>query len=95
MNFPSEHVVQFRQIMATWTNFWTQNQSEQYGMVNLYTYLRFCGNIMWTAGPNDNLWLTEATGMDMNGCVMPNDNHFALFRAIGGLVGPHGDKTKN
>ena len=63
--------------------------------VNLYSYLRFCGNTMCTAGPNDNLWLTEVTGMDMNGCIMPNDSHFALSWAIGGLVGPHGDKAKN
>ena len=47
--------------------------------VNLYSYLTFCGNIMCTAGPNDNLWLPEATGMDTNGCDMPNDSIFSLF----------------
>ena len=63
--------------------------------VNLYSYLRFCGNNMCTAGPNDNLWLTEVTWMDTNGCVMPNDSDFALFWAIEGIVGLHGDKMKN
>ena len=47
--------------------------------VNLYSYLRFCGNIMCTAGPNGNLWLTKATGMDKSGSGMPNDSNFALF----------------
>ena len=47
--------------------------------VNLYSYLRFCGNIMCTAGPNENLWLTKATGMDTNGCDVPNGSHFDLF----------------
>ena len=47
-------------------------------MVNLYSYLRFCGNIICTAGPTDNFRLPEATGMDTNGCDMPNDSNFAL-----------------
>ena len=47
--------------------------------VNLYSYLEFCGNIMFTLGPNNNLWLTEATGMDKNGCDMLNDSKFAFF----------------
>ena len=50
---------------------------------------------MCTAGPNDNLWLTEATGMDTNGCDMTNNSTFALFWAAGDVVGPHGGKMKN
>ena len=34
---------------------------------------------MCTVGPNDNLWLTEATGMDTNGCDMPTDSNVALI----------------
>ena len=63
--------------------------------VNLYSYLRFCGNIMFTACPNDNLWLTKATRMDTNGCNMLNDSNFALFWTMGGVVGPHGGNMKN
>ena len=48
-------------------------------MVNLYSYLRGCDNTMCTAGPNDNLRLTEATGLDKNGCDMPNDSKFLYF----------------
>ena len=55
--------------------------------VNLYSYLRICGNIMCTAGPNDNLWLPEATGMNTNGCDMPNDSNFALFLDNRGRMG--------
>ena len=33
--------------------------------------------------------------MDTNGCDMPNDSNFALFWAIGDVVGPHGGKMKN
>ena len=55
--------------------------------VNLDSYLRFCGNIMCTVGPNDNLWLTEATGMDTNGCDMPNDSNFALVLDNKGCCG--------
>ena len=47
--------------------------------VNLYSYLRFCCNIMCTADPNGIFWLTEVTGIDRNGCDMPNDSNFALF----------------
>ena len=49
---------------------------------------------MCIAGPNDNLWLTEATGMDTNGCDMTNDSNFAIFWAVGDVVGPHGDNMK-
>ena len=63
--------------------------------VNLYSYLRFCGNIMCIAGPNNNLWLIEATGMDTSGSYMLNDGNLALFLDNGGVVGPHGDKMKN
>ena len=45
---------------------------------------------MCTVGPNDNLWLTEATGMDANGFDMLNDGNFTLCRELGGVVGPHG-----
>ena len=50
---------------------------------------------MWTVSPNNNVCVTEATGMNMDGCDMPNDNIFALFWAIGDVVGPHGGKMKN
>ena len=63
--------------------------------INLYSYLKFCGNIMHTVGPNNILRLTEATGIDTNGCNMPNENTFARFWAIGGVAGPHGGKMKN
>ena len=53
----------------------------------LYSYLRFCGNIMCIAGPNDNLWLTKANGMDKSGCDMPNGSNFALFLDSGGCCG--------
>ena len=52
--------------------------------VNLYTYLRF-GNIKCTAGPNGNFCLTEVTGMDKNGCDMPNGINFVPFWALGVL----------
>ena len=57
--------------------------------------MRFCSNIICTVGPNDNLRLTKAIGMDTNGNEMPNDINFALFWAVGGVVGPHGGKMKN
>ena len=63
--------------------------------VNLYSYLRFCGNIMCITGPNDNVWWTEATEIDTNGCDMPNDSNFAFFLTMGGVVDPHGGKMKN
>ena len=47
--------------------------------VNLYSYLKFCGNIMFGLDPNNNVWLTEANGMDTNGCDMLNDSNFAIF----------------
>ena len=55
--------------------------------VNLYSYLRICGNIMCTAYPNDNLWLPEPSGMDKNGCDMPNDSNFAPFLDNRGCCG--------
>ena len=56
-------------------------------------FRRFCCNIMCTADPNGNLWLKEVTGIDRNGCDMPNDSNFALF--WWGAVGPHRGKIKN
>ena len=50
--------------------------------VNLYNYLRFCDNIMCIAGPNNNLWLTEATGMDTSSYVMPNDSNLPPCRYL-------------
>ena len=49
-------------------------------------YLKFCGNIIFSAGPNDKLCLGEATGatgMDSNGCSMINDSHLAVFDSRG------------
>ena len=63
--------------------------------VNLYSNLRFCDNIMHTAGPNNNFWLIEATGMDANDFDMLNNGNFTLFREMVGVVGPHGGKMKN
>ena len=56
---------------------------------NLYSYLRFCGNIKCTAGSNDKWWLTEASEMDINSFEMLNDGNFALFLGMGVIVGPH------
>ena len=50
---------------------------------------------MCTAGPNENLRLTKATGMDTNGCDMTNDSNCALFWRVGDVVGPHGGNMKN
>ena len=50
---------------------------------------------MCTAGPNDNLWLTDTTRMDTNGYEMLNDSSFALFWTTGGVVGPRGSNMKN
>ena len=61
----------------------------------LYSCLRFCGNIMCTAGQNDNLWSTKATVMDKSGYDMPNGGRVALFWTVGGVVGPHGREMKN
>ena len=63
--------------------------------VNLCSYMRFCGNIVCTVDQNDNLWLTEATGIDTNGYGMPNISNVALFLTMGGVVGPHGGEMKN
>ena len=62
--------------------------------VNLYSCLRICGNIMCTAGPNDNVWLPEATGMDTNGCDMPNDSNFALSLDNSGCCGSAWEKNE-
>ena len=64
-------------------------------MVNLYSYLRFCGNSMCTTGPNNNVWLPEATGMDTNGSDVLNGDNFALFLGNGGVVGPPWGKMTN
>ena len=50
---------------------------------------------MCTAGPNDNLWLTEATGMDTNGCDVSNQSKISLLWTMRDVVGPHGDNMKN
>ena len=42
---------------------------------------------MCTAGPKDNMWLTEATGMDVNGFDMLNDGNFTLFLGNRGCCG--------
>ena len=62
--------------------------------LNRYSYLIFCGNTKCIAGPNGNLSLTEATGMDINGFEMLNDGNVALFREMGVVVGPYGGKMK-
>ena len=63
--------------------------------VNLHSYLRFCGNIMCTAGQNKNLWLTEAIGIDTNGCDVPNGSNYFFLGAIMGVVGPQRGMMKN
>jgi len=93
MNIPGQSEVRYRQIMATWTNFWTQNESDQNGKpVQLL-------EILWQyyvhRGPNDNLLLTKATGTDKSGRDMPNDSSFLCFWTVGGVVIPHGRKMKN
>ena len=50
---------------------------------------------MCTAGPDNNLYVTEAAGMGTYGCDMPDDNNFYLFWAIGDVVGPHWANMKN
>ena len=62
-------------------------KTEVNNTVDLYSYLRFYGNIMCTAGPNNNLGLTEATGMDPNGFVVLNNGNFAVFFDYGGCCG--------
>ena len=61
----------------------------------LYSCLRFCGNIMCTAGPNKNLWLTKATRMDIYGYDMPNDSNFALYFGQWGCCGSAWGGMKN
>jgi hypothetical protein len=74
MNIPGGSGLQFRQFTPI-----SGHKTRVNNTVNLYRYLKFCGNIMFTLGPNNNLWLTEATGMDTNGCDMLNDSKFAFF----------------
>ena len=73
--------------------FETQNQSEQHGKP------LHLPEVLWQYHvyhcPNNNIWLIEATGMGDNGCNMPNDGSLALFRTMGGVVGPRGDTMKN
>ena len=64
-------------------------------MTNLYNYLRLCGNVMRTVGPNIKLFSTEVTSMNTNGYGMQNNTKFAFFEQQGGIVGPHGGKIKN
>ena len=72
------------------------HQTRVSNTVNLYSYLRFCGNIICTADLNGSLWLTEATKTDTNDCGMPNDNNFApFFWTMGGVARPHGGNRKN
>ena len=56
--------------------------------------MSFCGNIMCIAGQNEILWLIKATGMDINGCDMPNDSNCALFRQWGVLWVRMGSKWR-
>ena len=62
--------------------------------VNLYSYLRFCGNIMCTGDPNRNSWLTKATEMGKSGCDMPNDSNFTLFDS-GGSCGSTWEQSED
>ena len=55
--------------------------------VDLYSYLRLCGDIMCTASPKNNLQLTEATGIDASGFDMLDDSNSALFLDDGGCCG--------
>ena len=63
--------------------------------VDLYSYLRFCGDIMCTAGPKNNVQLTEATGIDASGFDMLNDGNSALFLDNGGCCGSTWRNMKN
>ena len=53
--------------------------------VDLYSYLRLCGDIMCTASLKNNLQLTEATGIDASGFDMLDDRNSALFGRWGVL----------
>ena len=55
--------------------------------VDLHSYLRFCGNIMFSAVSNNNVWLTESSGMNTNICDMLYDSNFALYLDNGGCCG--------
>ena len=44
---------------------------------------------MYIGGPNNQFRLTEATGMDANGCDVLNDCNFAPMLGKGGIVGSH------
>ena len=90
MNIPGGSGLQFQQFTPI-----SGHKTRVNNTVNLYSYLKACGNIMFTLGPNNNLWLTEATGTDTNGCDMLNDSRFAFFGTIGAVMGPHGGKIKN
>ena len=45
---------------------------------------------MRTADPNDNLWLQEATGMNVNASDMIHNGNLALFLTMEDIVGLHG-----
>ena len=62
--------------------------------VNLYNFLRFCDNSMYTVGPNNKQWLIKATEMDANGFYMLNDSDFTLLTGNGGgaVKGLHAGK---
>ena len=101
VSFPIHHTWIFR--VDLWCNLddfqvlepTSEHKTRVTKTVNLHSCLRFCGKIMCMADPNDNLWLSEATGMATNGCDMLNYSNFALFWVIGDIVGPHGGKIKN
>ena len=63
--------------------------------VNLFSNLRFCDNIMRTAGRNNNCWLIEATRMDVYGFDMLKNSTFILFLEMASVVDPHGGQMKN
>ena len=50
---------------------------------------------MYAMGPNNNLWLSEAIGMDATDCGMPNDSNIALFGQWGVSWVRMGAKLKN
>ena len=84
MNILGGFDVRCRQFKAAWTNFWTQNQSEQNGKpVQLPEFL-------WQyhvhRGPKQQFVVEEVTRMDTNGCDMVNDN-FTPFLGNGGCGG--------
>ena len=68
-------------------------------MVNIYSFMGFCDNIIYAMGPNNNIWLTEAAKMDIHGYDMLDGGNFALFWIIKGVMlwvcMGHGDSMKN